>query len=426
VKWDVPKSLPAVTAGPKREIVTVFHEDDAYLCRDWVKERGCAVWRAEIGQRLEAHHNAGNGLSFAEWANTVMEMKQNGQIRTKTWVDYRRQLDDVILPALGSKQLDELSGVDINRFLQHIKNNGTPAVSNNPTPKASLSYGTVDRYYSLIKHILNLAVANGKVPHNVAKITGVWKTGMREKKTTSSEAHAERYFTRDQYKLLLAQFRPDYRLFVRFLCETGARFSEASNLRVWDLDFEYNSATIRFIENDEGELELPKSGRQRPIEVHPALSRALYRLVADRPGDALVFRTSRDKSMIANPNFRRDHWNPAMIKLRQCARHLPERTDKRNGLAVYDPHSPSTCDCLGPMAWASYTPHALRHTYATWMLMGGQPVALVSEQLGHSSIKVTEETYSHLRQYWAKDPRSRLSITLENMFDLNADAVFAV
>jgi integrase len=40
--------------------------------------------------------------------------------------------------------------------------------------------------------------------------------------------------------------------------------------------------------------------------------------------------------------------------------------------------------------------HALRHGHATHGLQGGVPIAVMSKRLGHSSIRVTADTYSHL------------------------------
>jgi integrase len=39
--------------------------------------------------------------------------------------------------------------------------------------------------------------------------------------------------------------------------------------------------------------------------------------------------------------------------------------------------------------------HTLRHTHATHMLVGGVPLQVVSERLGHSSVRVTAEIYAH-------------------------------
>ena len=42
------------------------------------------------------------------------------------------------------------------------------------------------------------------------------------------------------------------------------------------------------------------------------------------------------------------------------------------------------------------TPHSLRHGFATIMLEEGIPMKVVSAQLGHSSTRITEDTYSHV------------------------------
>lgn len=41
-------------------------------------------------------------------------------------------------------------------------------------------------------------------------------------------------------------------------------------------------------------------------------------------------------------------------------------------------------------------PHAMRHSYATWLLEQGADIRWVKDQLGHSSIEETEGTYGHL------------------------------
>jgi integrase len=46
---------------------------------------------------------------------------------------------------------------------------------------------------------------------------------------------------------------------------------------------------------------------------------------------------------------------------------------------------------LGPMNF-----HALRHTYASRLVMKGVPLAVVAAQLGHSSIAMVEKHYGHL------------------------------
>ena len=42
--------------------------------------------------------------------------------------------------------------------------------------------------------------------------------------------------------------------------------------------------------------------------------------------------------------------------------------------------------------------HGLRHAFATLMLLAGVSAKVVSEMMGHSSVMVTLDTYSHVVQ----------------------------
>ena len=42
------------------------------------------------------------------------------------------------------------------------------------------------------------------------------------------------------------------------------------------------------------------------------------------------------------------------------------------------------------------TPHSLRHAFATLLLEEGVPMRVVSDQMGHTSTRITQEVYSHV------------------------------
>ena len=150
------------------------------------------------------------------------------------------------------------------------------------------------------------------------------------------------------------------RTFLILMSHTGLRISEALNVRWSDINFATKSILVT-----------GKGKKQRAVFITPTLERQLrqwkrtqakQRLSADwwsQEGD-WVISTDIGTQMDAH-NWRRKHFNP--LRFEVC-----------------------------PKA----TPHSLRHGFATIMLEEGIPMKVVSAQLGHSSTRITEDTYSHV------------------------------
>ncbi len=67
----------------------------------------------------------------------------------------------------------------------------------------------------------------------------------------------------------------------------------------------------------------------------------------------------------------------------------------------------------------SFTPHQLRHTYATMLYMSGVDVKSASELLGHSSIEITMKIYTHLTEETKVISISKYDQFLSNNFERN-------
>lgn len=55
--------------------------------------------------------------------------------------------------------------------------------------------------------------------------------------------------------------------------------------------------------------------------------------------------------------------------------------------------------------------HSLRHYHATWLFLQGVPIKVVSERLGHSSVRITLDIYSHVLPDMQKDIISGLDVS---------------
>ena len=54
------------------------------------------------------------------------------------------------------------------------------------------------------------------------------------------------------------------------------------------------------------------------------------------------------------------------------------------------------------------TIHQIRHTFATRLLKNGEPLPYIKDQLGHTSIQLTVDTYGHLAAGYNRSAVDRL------------------
>jgi integrase/recombinase XerD len=158
--------------------------------------------------------------------------------------------------------------------------------------------------------------------------------------------------------VLLVTWKPKGRyqrrlhLLMLFLLDTGARISEALNLRVSDVDLDNLLVTL------DG-----KGRKQRVVPFSFELRKAMFRYVRDyqRKSDSLLL-ASRNETLLGRRVMLRD------------VKHLCKRLG-------FDP--------------PGRTLHAFRHTFAVIYLRRGESVFHLQKMLGHSTLEMTRR-YANL------------------------------
>lgn len=167
---------------------------------------------------------------------------------------------------------------------------------------------------------------------------------------------------------------------------TGLRLGELAGLRWGDLDLEAGAVHVRraLVENEKGARTFaePKTSRARrkvdlPGFAIVALRRHREALGALPHPELLVF-SSPEGEPIRRSNLHRRSFKPLLKRAK-----LPEVTF-----------------------------HALRHTAATLALAAGVNPKVVQERLGHSSVTLTLDTYSHAVPTLGKEAANRLDALL--------------
>jgi integrase len=317
--------------------------------------------RDEVHDKLiEALGNRSQGLVFDAGSLTVGEyltrwLKDSvrGTVRISTYEVHRHMIEPHIVPALGRLKLKDLNPAHVRGFYREKLDSG-------------LSAATVRKMHGVLRKALKQAVVDGLIPRNVCE--AVKPPKIERKEITPLD--------REQAKALLEAAVGD-RLEALYVLavHTGIREGELLGLKWEDADLERGVLRLRRALVREGgktalgDLKTAKSRRSvrltrtAAIALRSHLERQLEEM--ERVGSlyqpvGLVFAT--ESGTLINPsNLRNRSFKPLL---------------KRAGL-------PNICF------------HDLRHTCATLLLSQGTHPKLVQELLGHATIAMTLDTYSH-------------------------------
>jgi integrase len=307
---------------------------------------------------VEVDQHATLGTWLETWLRThVAERMSAGRLRPSTVASYRSHVVGHLTPSVGRVKLGKLSPQHVRQLHADLRDKG-------------LSPATIGRVHATLRKALSDAEADELVVRNVAKVVP----------PPSAPRPEVEALTLDQARTLLAAVRDDrYGAAYVLMLTVGLRLGEVLGLRWSDVDLEGAGLRVRRqLRRVDGALVFsePKSSRSRRAVSLPAV--AVEALVRHRARqtvttlDGLVFPSSVGTPM--EPRNLQRHW----YGLRE-----------RLGLPTVRLHD-------------------LRHSAASLMLAGGVPMRAVMETLGHSSIALTADTYSHVLDEVRRDVASRM------------------
>jgi integrase len=285
---------------------------------------------------------AAGKISFGEWAERWYNT--TAALRHTTRRDYRKLLDQQVLPAFGA---DSLAGIDALAVREWVA--GLVA--------GGLSARRARKAHAVLRQVLASAVEGGRLSRNVA-------VGMKLPKVQRTEMH---FLDAEQVEALAEAINPRYATLIRFAAYSGLRPSELTALRVGRLDLLRRTArVVEAAPEIDGRLHWGgvKTHEARTVRLPRSICEELGADLAAHPRDpeALVF-----TAPLGGP-LRPHTWVKSFFKPAVRAAGLPE------GLRLYD----------------------LRHTCASLLIAQGASVKAVQAQLGHATASITLDTYGNL------------------------------
>jgi integrase len=290
------------------------------------------------------------GAFLSEWLVT-----SKARYGAKTFERFESMARVHIIPTLGDVSLQKLTAAHLNRAYA-----GWIA--------AGLSAQTAKHHHRLIHVALVSAVKQGRVRLNVASIADCPRVDRAERK----------HFAPDELKAIFAAAEGSpIAAVIALALATGARRGEILAIRWGDVDGSRLAIRRALVETNAGvSIKTPKNGRARVVTLPQSAMKLLEEL---RPPNAAegdyVF---------------------------------------GDGITPIEPDSVTKRfrTILAKAKVKGGTFHALRHSAATQLLELHVPPKVVQERLGHSSISITLDTYSHVMPSLQEDAAARLDAVL--------------
>ncbi|MBE7897217.1 site-specific integrase [Paenibacillus polymyxa] len=318
-------------------------------------------------------------IKFTDYMlNEWLTEKEQNQHMTRLTVDsYKSYITNHIEPFLKSKTLGELTTSHIKGLVKYLKTKKSPQ-NNKP-----LSDSTVQRIYNIVVTALNYAVKNELIKVNPAKKVDRPKIAKRKLTIWNVE----------QIQKFLSSFEYSRHYVAFFLAiHTGMRQGEILGLPWSNIDYQNRIIMVtQTLEHDGKGIKqgAKTSSGVRPIAVSDEVIEVLQKqhervyLEKEMAGEMYV-----DNDLVCCTNIGKPVFPDTLTKMMR--RKIKELE-------------------LPPIRF-----HDLRHTSATLMLSIGVHPKVVSERLGHSSVVITLDTYSHLLMNMQSDATEGLSKLLSN------------
>lgn len=280
-----------------------------------------------------------------------------------------------IIPTIGNVKLEDLKPPTVRRMLSTLTDQG-------------LSPATARQARSVLSAALQQAVFDGLIATNPVR-------GVRSPRQTNTGG---RTLTPDEARTLLSAAQGhEYEALVYVLLSLGLRRGEALGLSWADVDLDSAAPKLtvrRALKRDAKDrtyLDEPKTARsRRTIHLPASLVDVLRRHRARQAEQRLAFGEGwggrwADEDLVFTTSI---------------------------GTALDPRRVTRTVEAIAVDAGlGKWTPHELRHSAASLLLAQNVPLKVVSELLGHSSIRVTADVYGHLLD----DARAEAATAMESV-----------
>lgn len=292
--------------------------------------------------------------SLDEWYKTWLEQYKKNRIKIGTYTSYEKYYQSVIKNRLGKKLLNDIRGEHIQKLY-------------NDLVKEGYAISSIKIVAAVLNGCFKQAERNGIIERNPVK---------QAELPRQAEKKGRIAMTKEQQALFM-EFAKDSYLYHFFavMLRTGMRKGEMQGLKYSDIDLEQEvihvRRTLKYIEGKGYIEDTPKTRTStRDIPLTPDIKEHIE--AQRRYWEFKVIKI--DQYLFCNENG-------APISRERIQTEI-DRTIKRIHKAGHE--------------FPRITSHVFRHTFATRAIEAGMQPQVLKTILGHSSLSMTMDLYSHV------------------------------
>ncbi|WP_050181353.1 site-specific integrase [Domibacillus robiginosus] len=310
--------------------------------------------------------------------NWLLEYKK-GSVRKNTYLVHERNIQNHIIPYFQNLLLKDLKPIMYQKFLNHL------------TDK-DYSKRTVEIVHGTIYNAMSKAVILGILQKNPCLGATV--------KGTEKQKEIQFIDSADIPAFLQAAYQDNYLywLFFLVLIETGMRKGEAAALQWTDIDLKGKTISIN-----------------KTLDFDPKEDEELF-------GDTKTHKSKRiitiSQSLTNTFQFHLKYQNQNKLALKEIYHHDLNLVLCRNDGNIMSKSTlfNSFARILKKADLPQLSIHSLRHTHAVLLLESGADMKYIQERLGHGSMGITADVYSHISKKLEQGNLQRYEDDSERLF----------
>lgn len=347
-RWNVPEGWSS------KAIARALAKEEAEFERK-CKEGEILTRKQKQEKKFQEEEAAAKLLTLEQYANSVFMPTKKITISENTRYSYQLNIDNHIVPALGSVKLSEITPAMITKLLTDFQ--------------AEHAHATCIKLYNVMNGIFEMAFMDDSIEKNpMLKVKR--PVPKKEEKAVNEE---EKAYSLEDTKRILSCLRNEplkWRSYVMLSLDTGARRGEICGLRWSDIDWDRKQITLSNnlqYTPKKGVYETTLKGNKvHKVDIGDSTIELLKQL-----------RTEQAESCISVYIFSQEG------KPEPIHPDTPEGYYKKFGMKY---------------GIKKFHPHKLRHTSATLAILNGADIVSVSQRLGHADTATTLRMYAHANE----------------------------